>query len=165
MTLAASGPCLIDGRSLRVLGSGRCTITASQAGDVDWAPAEPVSTIVRIGRGQQAITLEPLPEEISFGDAPVALGATSGSGLPVTLELEGPCELGEDGLVTTGAGDCTITARQAGDVDWAPAEPVSASITIAPASQAITLEPLPAGDQLRRRAGGPRRDERTPGCR
>ncbi len=97
---------------------------------------------MRIGRGQQAITLEPLPQEIGFGAAPVALRATSGSGLPVALELEGPCELGEDGLVTTGAGDCTITAGQAGDVDWAPAEPVSASITIAPASQAITLAPI-----------------------
>ncbi len=144
VSLEASGPCLIDGStSLRVLGSGSCTVTATQAGDADWAAAEPVSTTVRIGRGQQAIELEPLPEAAVFGDAPIALAATSESGLPVSLAAEGACALEGAALVSTAAGSCTVTATQPGDADWRPAEPVTASITIAPASQAIELEPLP----------------------
>ncbi len=141
VALEASGPCLLDGSLLRALGTGACTITASQGGDADWAPAEPVTTTLRIGRGRQSIELEPI-DEPTFGDPPLELNATSDSGLPVALEADGPCRLGDDGLVATGAGACTITATQDGDVDWAPAEPVTTTLRIGRGRQSIELEPI-----------------------
>ncbi len=140
--LAASGPCLVSEGRLRTVGAGPCTITASQAGDDDWQPAEPVTRTVRISRGPQALELAAIPDTV-FGAPPLALEAHAGSGLPVAFAVEGPCRVRDGSLESTGAGTCVLTASQAGDADWAPAEPVVRRIAIAPASQALELAALP----------------------
>jgi len=142
VALEIDGPCTLEGRSLRALGAGTCTVTASQDGDADWAPAVPVTTTLRIGRGRQSIEFDAPPDEAVFGDAPLELDPEATSGLPVAVEVEGPCQLLDGDLVSTGAGTCTITASQAGDVDWRPAVPVTTTIAIAPASQVIEFEPI-----------------------
>ena len=143
LTITAEGSCRVRGETLLGTGAGPCTITASQAGDDDWAPAEPVTTTVRIGRGAQAIELGPIADTV-FGAAPLALEAEAVSGLPVAFSVDGPCRVRGEDLVSTGAGTCVLTASQAGDADWAPAEPVIERITIAPAAQALELAAVPA---------------------
>ena len=136
VTLQTRGACIADGLELRPLGSGTCTITATQPGDDDWVAAESVTTSTRIGRGRQAIEFAPLPDTV-FGADPVPLSATASSRLPVTLAAEGPCRLVEGALVTDGAGICTIIATQSGDIDWTPAREIRRTFRIDRAPQEI----------------------------
>lgn len=82
------------------------------------------------------------PSRAVVGDGPLRLEATSSSGLLVAVTVEGPCTLADGRLTVTGAGTCTITARQAGDARWAAAAPVVRELVIASVSQSITFEPL-----------------------
>ncbi|MFV2064046.1 MAG: hypothetical protein ACC726_11120, partial [Chloroflexota bacterium] len=141
VNLEARGACIVDGFDLRPIGSGTCSITASQAGDIDWAAAEPVSTTTRIGRGRQAIEFEPLPDTV-FGADPLPLAAAAGSGLRVELTAEGPCSILDGRLVTDGAGICTVTASQPGDVDWIPASEIDRTFRIDRAPQDITFRAI-----------------------
>ena len=68
--------CLLVDERLQALGAGPCTVTASQPGDADWAPAEPVSRTLRIARGEQTIDVGPTPDTV-FGAEPAELVAAS----------------------------------------------------------------------------------------
>jgi large repetitive protein len=137
----AEGPCEVADGHVRPTGAGTCTLTATQAGDSEWAPADPVSRELAVERATQTIDVE-LPEGVVYGVAPIPLSATATSGLPVNLGAEGPCSIDEDGLTVTEAGTCLLTAAQAGSQDWAPAIPVRRELTIARARQAVTFGPL-----------------------
>jgi hypothetical protein len=56
--------------------------------------------------------------------------AASSSGLPVTLAASGACALAAGMVTVLGAGNCTITASQAGDATYLPAPDVSRTLTI-----------------------------------
>lgn len=86
------------------------------------------------------------PQSISFGTLPQKRAGSgafkilvkSTSGLPVTFESSDP-EVADvsdgplfDYLVVKKAGKATITARQSGNAIWAPARPVSRTITVTP---------------------------------
>jgi hypothetical protein len=86
----------------------------------------------------QTITFAPLAD-MTYGDPAFDLTATASSGLPVSYGIAGPCSLSGISLTTTGAGTCSVTASQAGGVDWAPADPVTQSFDIAPAALTITV--------------------------
>ena len=64
-------------------------LTASQAGDADWAPAEPVIERITIAPAAQALELAAVPA-LTVGDT-VELTASSDSGLPVAFDTSGPC--------------------------------------------------------------------------
>ena len=145
---AAEGACRVSDGMLNATSAGPCEVTASQPGDTDWAPAEPVTRSLRIARGEQAIELGDTPDTV-FGADPTPITAEADSGLPVTLEVSGPCRVDDGALSATGAGSCVLTASQPGDADWNPAAPIIRRIAVAPAAQAVTLAPLPplqAGD-------------------
>ena len=72
----ADGPCRIADGSLLVDGAGLCTIVASQPGDLDWAPAAPVTTTLRIDRGRQSIELQPIEDVAVGATVPVAVTTT-----------------------------------------------------------------------------------------
>ena len=82
------------------------------------------------------------PGDLVVGDA-VVLGATATSGLPVsfTSETMDVCEVVDGQVVALSEGDCTITARQDGDADWAPADPVSRTFHVAPVD--VPVDPAP----------------------
>ena len=142
MTYTTTGPCVIADGHVRATGAGACRLTASQAGDADWAPAAPVTRKLAIERARQAIAFEP-PDRSVFGAPARTLSASATSGLPVSVEAEGPCVIGPAGdLEVTASGTCTLTATQPGDHDWAPAAPVTRQLVIEPADQSIAFEPL-----------------------
>lgn len=88
----------------------------------------------------QTITFDPAPPAgVTFGDGPVTVGATSDSGLPVTLGVTGPCQLTGTSLAFTGAGDCVVTATQSGDATHDAATPATATVTIARAPTVTTI--------------------------
>jgi hypothetical protein len=137
-----AGPCEVADGQVRPTGAGTCTVTATQAGDDEWAPAAPVSRELVIERATQTVDFEP-PERLVYGAAPISVSATATSGLPVSLGAEGPCSIDEeDGLIVTEAGTCLLSATQAGNQDWGAATPVRRELVIARAGQAITFGPL-----------------------
>src|SRR5437868_8165451 len=59
------------------------------------------------------------PTSVTYGDAPFAVTADASSGLGVEVSVkDGPCQI-QDGLVTTtGAGLCEMRLLQAGDKNY-----------------------------------------------
>jgi hypothetical protein len=150
VTLMTEGPCAVtEGTTLVPTGAGTCRVTASQAGDADWAAAEPVVRVVAIARTPQSISFEAPPDTV-FRNGPLDLEASATSELPVSIVAQGPCTIADGRVVATGAGTCTLTARQAGDDQWAPANDVVHELRVARASQVVGLPALAS-----RRLGDP----------
>jgi hypothetical protein len=86
----------------------------------------------------QTITF-PQQGPYTFGQAPVTLGATASSGLPVTYTVtSGPCTVSGGTLTLTGAGSCVVAADQAGDrTSYGAAPRVSSTIVVAKATPTI----------------------------
>ncbi len=78
----------------------------------------------------------------TYGDADFAISATSTSSLPVSFTASGDASVQQVNGVwyahITGAGSATITANQAGNIDYEPAPAVSQSFTIAKAASVTT---------------------------
>ena len=145
--IEAAGACRIDDGVLLAVRAGLCTVTATQPGDADWAPAVPVTTTVPVERGRQAISLAPL-DPTTVDTRVIVVSATTDSGLPVPIEADGP--VGSTGVLRVARlWLCTITASQAGDVDWAPAEPVSTTVRIGRGEPGHRARAAARGGQLR----------------
>jgi hypothetical protein len=71
------------------------------------------------------------PPALVLGLAPgYQLAATASSELPITYQLvSGPCALDGDVVIASSAGSCTVTATQPGNIAYAAAAPVTATIT------------------------------------
>lgn len=150
VTLTATGGCSNDGYTVTMTsGTLTCTLTASQAGDLNYNPAADVVHTVQAAKASQVISFAPPASPAAYGTA-FPLEVSASSGLPVTLEVSGVCTL-NDSLVTmtSGGGACTITASQAGNDNYEPAEPVERVVEAARAEQTITfdqpLSPQPYG--------------------
>ena len=139
-----------------IVGSGKCTITASQAGDTGASPiylaATPVTQSFLIAGSAQTITFtnpgNPVPPTFSFG-ATVTLTATTNS-VPanvVTFSSSTPlvCTVAANATmaVMVSAGTCTIKASQAGSGQFAPAADVVLSFVIkAPVQSGTTPQTI-----------------------
>ena len=82
------------------------------------------------------------PSTVAYGQAPIQISATASSGSPVSFTiLSGPGTLsGANGslLTITGAGKIVVQATQPGNGQYAPAPPVSQTLTVTPAVLTIT---------------------------
>ena len=79
----------------------------------------------------------------TFGDADFSISASASSGLPVNFTTTGGCTVLGTTVSITAAGSCTITAHQAGNDDFLPADDVSQSFQIQQAVPAIQWSPAP----------------------
>ena len=131
--------CTVQVTTLSLVAAGTCRVTASQAGDDTWAPAQDVSASVIVELVPQAITFS-LPAS-GFAGSKVRLTATAESGLGVsyTSTTLGTCTVTGALLALNAAGACIVTASQAGNLEWAAASEVQASMAV---------EPVPAGVDL-----------------
>jgi hypothetical protein len=78
-----------------------------------------------ITKANQVINFAPIDNKIFNVDGPFKIVATATSGLPVTFALTaGPAKLNGTEVTITGVGKITITATQAGDSNYNPAETV-----------------------------------------
>jgi hypothetical protein len=102
-----------------------------------------------ITKADQAITFGALAGK-TFGDAAFGVSATASSGLPVSFSAVGDCTIADSTLTITGAGSCTVTASQAGDDNYNPADSVARTFSITKATATVTL-----GDLTRTYNGSP----------
>jgi hypothetical protein len=82
-------------------------------------------------RASQTITFAPLPANIVVGMKPIALSATSTSGLNVTFTvISGPGRISGTNLFITGAGTVTVAADQAGNPNYGAAPEVTQTVVV-----------------------------------
>ncbi|MCC2321501.1 fibronectin type III domain-containing protein [Cellulomonas xiejunii] len=94
-----------------------------------------------VDRAAQTVTLDPIGS-LTYGDAPVTVAGTATSGGALTFTGTGACTVDGTTLTVVAAGDCTVTAAQAGTTEIHPAT-ADRTVTVAQAPQSISLE-LPA---------------------
>ena len=117
--------CSVSGFQVTTIKRGKCTITAVQGGNADYAPAQDQTQSFRIKpRGRlraQTITF-PRPGD-ETGQRPVKLRASASSGLPVSYRSDTPgvCSVSGSHVTILKSGTCTITAAQSGNTHYAPA--------------------------------------------
>ena len=90
-----------------------------------------------IAAAPQTITFAPVGDQV-FGVDPIALDATSDSGLDVeVVVVSGPASIDGSTLTVTGAGEVMLRASQAGDGNYLPAADVDQSFVVSKAAQTI----------------------------
>jgi hypothetical protein len=137
-----SGPATISGNTVTITGVGTVSIEASQAGNITYAAATPVTQSVTINKASQTITFATLSNK-NYGDAPFVLSATASSGLSVSYRVvSGPATISGSTVTITGAGFVTIEASQAGNTNYNAATVVQQSFTVNKGSQSITFGTL-----------------------
>ncbi|MBA3697762.1 MAG: hypothetical protein H0W78_02695 [Planctomycetes bacterium] len=144
----------ITGATVTILKGGTVTITAAQAGDAQWDPAVSVPQELTINKAAQTITFAALSMK-SVGEQ-VALSASTTSGLSVTYANSNAAvaTISSSGstLYLIGVGTTLVTASQAGDDRYLPAQAVIREQVVEPAKQeqyiSFYLNPynLKAGD-------------------
>ena len=140
VTFGVSGVCSLAGNTVTMTsGTGGCTITASQGGNENYNPAPTAMQNVDAARAEQFITfvqpLSPVKYQTSFTVAP-----SSSSGLPVTLISSGSCT--NSGFAVTmvkTSGTCLLTASQAGNLNYLPAQGVQHSVDPSPNRNVIYM--------------------------
>ncbi|HWC47665.1 MAG TPA: hypothetical protein VG448_02145 [Solirubrobacterales bacterium] len=87
-------------------------------------------------RAGQTISF-PAPTGVKVGDPDFDPGAIASSGLPVTYtsQTTSVCTIVSGKVHLLAAGECKVTAEQAGDSDYNPAPSVQRSFTVAPAEE------------------------------
>ena len=151
LTPASSPYCSLTGTyptyTLAVIAApGLCTLFASVGGTTTFTDVT-ITQNIPITKGAQTIVFAPLAGK-TYGDAAITVNATGGASLnPVTFSslTTGVCTTsGTYGATVTivGAGDCTIAADQAGDVNYDAATQVTRTFTVAMAAQTITFGAL-----------------------
>jgi hypothetical protein len=144
VTFSSGSPpvCAVTGTSLSLLAAGTCTLTASQAGNANYAAASSVahSFDVKVALLPQSINFA-LPGEQTLGTPPSTLAATATSGLAVTLTSMTPavCTVSGVTLTLVSAGTCATAASQGGNGVYAAALMVQRSVTVTAAPQAISF--------------------------
>ena len=139
-TSGATSVCTVAGSVVAVVGAGACPITASQAGNSNYAAATPVTQTLTVNKASQTINFGTL-KDVSFSTTPITLAATASSGLGVTFAstTTGICVVSGNALTLVTAGICSISASQAGNSNYAAATNVVQNFTINPASQTIAF--------------------------
>jgi hypothetical protein len=128
--------------------SPTCTITATQAGDQNYAPAT-TSAQVALALTPDLLTwTAPLAPASATMDSSFLIGAQgSGSSSQVSITATGPCTLSNANVssgsvtvlvtITSGVGSCVLEATQPGDSVYSDALPISQTVEAAP--QAVTI--------------------------
>jgi hypothetical protein len=124
--------CTISGSTAPLIGSGTCTIEASQPGNTEYAVAPIIKQSFTVHHATQTITFATIPAQVA--GVPLTLTATASSGLAVsyTSLTTSVCTVSGSTATFITAGTCSIEAAQAGNADYSPAPIVEHTFTVAP---------------------------------
>ena len=138
VTITSSTPavCTVSNGALSLLAAGTCSLSAGQSGNASYNAAAPVVRSFTVASASGAV----LPgQTITFASpgaqkvgTPVTLSASIDSGLVVTLASTTPaiCTLNGNALTLVAAGNCTVTANQAGNGSYAAATTVTRTFAV-----------------------------------
>lgn len=137
-----SGPgSITNGNTLTFSGSGEVEVEASQAGDADWNPADPLTNLYVVGKTPATIIISNTNQV--YTGSPVAVDvSTSPTGLPVAVVYDVP--LGRRlSSAPTDAGTYTVYSGIVGDPIYQAF--TNAVLIVEPADQSITGFTPPSG--------------------
>ncbi len=141
-----SGPCAVAGTTVSATGGGTCVIAANQAGNASYNAAPQVTQQVTISAAAQTISFPAIPGFVAGGSS--VFSATASSGLVVTYSVtSGACTLSGNTVTASVAGGCTISANQAGDVNFTAASQITQTVTVTAApltAQTINFPAIPS---------------------
>ncbi len=107
----------------------------TEAGSYDVVVSNAVGAVtsaaaqIGLDRREQTISFAPLLER-PFTAEPISLSASTSSGLPLNLLVQGPALIEGGALRLLGSGWVTVRAEQTGDADFLPATPVEHSFRV-----------------------------------
>jgi len=154
VTYSSSGVCSNLGATYTMTsGTGTCTVTVSQPGNLSYAAATPVTRTVSATLAPQTITYTKSPPMSAPYNSSFSVVATGGaSGNAVTFKSSGSCSITATSLdsatytMSSGTGSCSVIANQAGNSNYAaaPQSTTYVTATLAPQTIAYTKSPPPS---------------------
>ncbi|MBZ2187480.1 MBG domain-containing protein [Alcanivorax sp. JB21] len=110
----------VSGNTVTIVGAGEVDITASQAGNDDYAAAVDVVRTLQVQQAAQTLDFDAISDTSISGEAfTITLTASASSGAEVSFEvLSGPASLQDDELEVFGAGEITVRATADGDANY-----------------------------------------------
>lgn len=131
----------ITGGIIHIVNAGSAIITASQPGDQNYNPAPDVIQALTINKASQVITF-PAIAPVVYGIASFNAGASSTSGLAVSYSSDNTsvAEVINGKINIRSAGSSNITASQAGNNNFSPAEDKLINVTVTKAHLTITAD-------------------------
>jgi alpha-tubulin suppressor-like RCC1 family protein len=132
------------GGTISFVSAGTCSITASQAGNANFAAATAVTQSFAVTQGANTITF-PALANTAFTATPPVPAASASSNLTVAYSTKTApvCTVTGGGVISfVSAGTCSITASQAGSANFSAATDVTQSFTITPGINTITFPAL-----------------------
>ncbi|MFA7280297.1 MAG: c-type cytochrome [Sterolibacterium sp.] len=144
ITSSTAAVCTVANGALTLVAAGTCSLNATQSGNSTYNAAATVVNTFTVASASGAV----LPKQtITFASVsaqkvgtPVTLTASSDSGLAVSLASTTPtiCTLSGNILTPVAAGDCTITANQAGNSSFAAAATVTRTFAVTNPTAAVS---------------------------
>ncbi|MFH0921115.1 MAG: hypothetical protein V1913_12225 [Fibrobacterota bacterium] len=133
----------ISDTTVTIVGAGTSTITASQSGNNQYAPAANKFQTLTVTKANQIITFDALTDK-TLDSLPFALTATASSALTVSYASSNTnvATISGSTVTLTGAGTTTLTASQAGNANWNAAVNVPQTLTVGKGHQTITFGAL-----------------------
>ena len=134
-TSTTTSVCSITGTTVTMLSAGTCIIAADQAGDANYQAAAQVTQTIAIGQATQAITnFAANPAAPTYApNGTFTLSAAGGaSNNPVVFasSTAGVCTVSGATVTMVSAGECLLTADQAGNANYSAAPQVMLTVSI-----------------------------------
>ena len=130
---------------MQLVGDGTCTLSAAQAGNVDWIAATNVEQSFNVTKKTQSISFGTIADVwIGTKSFSVAPTSSSVSDIPIVVSSSTLTVCTVDGLKVqlVSTGTCTLSAAQASNIDWIAATNVEQSFNVAKKAQSITFKAL-----------------------
>jgi|LakMenE18May11ns_1017448.scaffolds.fasta_scaffold9852249_1 hypothetical protein len=132
--------CIAIGFYVQIVGGGTCTITYQLEANSSYLASDLYKVSFEVSRDPQTITFTPVTT-IDIATKSLTLTATVSSGGAVTYSTTSPnnCSISGSTLNLVKAGNCVVTASQAGTSTLAP---ITASATITLTGTVVTPKPV-----------------------
>jgi hypothetical protein len=132
--------CIASGFFVQIVGGGTCTLTYQSEANTSYLASDLYEVSFEVTRDPQTITFAPVTTA-DIATKSLALTATASSDGAVTYSTTSPdnCSISGSTLNLLKAGNCVVTATQAGTSTFAP---VSASATITLTGTVVTPKPV-----------------------
>ncbi|MFA9276361.1 MAG: beta strand repeat-containing protein [Rhodoluna sp.] len=137
-----SGPCEVTNNIMTSTGVGTCAVTATRASDATYL-VESTTANISITRAAQTLNFtSAVPEEPMPGDTYTPVAVSSGGAavaLNITNGLATVCTISNGVVSFLAAGQCVITASQAGTANYLAATSITQTIVAGMLNQTITF--------------------------
>ena len=149
VSYSTSGACVYDSASntISLKSPGKCSITASQAGDANYLPATSITRTFEIKKMPQTIEVDEFEDQDLLEVKVLTVPFNSDADTPdvvMTSKTEDICTVEDTDITFLAEGDCKITFSKAGNDYYAAAPTVTRTIKLfysaLPGSEAIPAD-------------------------